>query len=97
MYEALVERQMRSLDRPHVYTEVSNNRLQMQSLSRTCSRRHLKSNQGLSNLNQLNAVSAFKSGQSELSTGPTFYPNRTTERLAAARRRRPTRQSSSDS
>ena len=28
-----------------------------------------------SNLNQLNAVSAFKSGQSELSTGPTFYPN----------------------
>ena len=33
-----------------------------------------------SNPDQLNAVSAFNSGQSELSTGPTFYPNRTTER-----------------
>ena len=47
MYEALVERQMRSLDRPYVYTEVSINRLQMQNLSRICSRRPLKSSQGL--------------------------------------------------
>ena len=47
MYEALVEWQMRSLDRPYVYMEVSINRLQMQSLSRTCSRRHLKLSQGL--------------------------------------------------
>jgi hypothetical protein len=50
-----------------------------------------------SNLDQLNAVSALKSGQSEPSTGPTFYPNRTTERSVAARRRRPIRQSSSGS
>jgi hypothetical protein len=49
-----------------------------------------------SSLDQLNAVSAFKLGQSEHSIGPTFYPNRTTERSVAARRRRPIRQSSSD-
>ena len=38
-----------------------------------------------SNLNQLNAVSAFKSGQLELLTGPTFYLNQTTKRLVIAR------------
>ena len=40
-----------------------------------------------SNLDQLNAVSAFKLGQSELSTGPTFYlierPNDQLQHVAA--------------
>ena len=50
-----------------------------------------------SNLDQLNAVSAFKSGQSEPSTRPTFYLNRTTKQSVAAHRRRPIRQSSASS
>jgi len=63
----------------------------MQSLSLHAAEDTLSQARASSNLDQLNAVSAFKSGQSEPSTGPTFYLNRTTERSVAARRRRPIR------
>ena len=88
---------MRSLNRPYVYTEVLINCLRIQASVVYAAEDTLNQARALLNLNQLNAVSAFKSGQSEPSTGPTFYPNQTTERSIAAGRRRPVRQSSSDS
>ena len=97
IYEALIEQQMRSLDRPYVYTEVLINCLRMQASVVYAAEDTLSQARASSNLDQLNAVSAFELGQPEPSTGPTFYLNRTTERSVAARRRRPVRQSSSDS
>ena len=64
---------MRSLDQPYVYTEVLTNCLRMQALVVHAAKDTLSQARALLNLNQLNAVSAFKLGQLELSTGPTFY------------------------
>ena len=66
---------MRSLDRPYVYTEVLINCLRMQASVVHAAEDTLSQARALLNLDQLNAVSAFKLGQSELSTGPTFYLN----------------------
>ena len=88
---------MLSPDRPYVYTEVLTEHLRMQASVVHAAEDTLSQARASSNLNQLNVVSAFKSGQSELSTGPTFYLNRTTERSVTARRRQPIRQSSSSS
>ena len=76
---------MLSPNRPYVYIEVLTNYIRIQALVVYAVEETLRA---LLNLNQLNAVSTFKSGQLELLTGQTFYPNRTTERLVAARRRR---------
>ena len=66
---------MRSLDRLYVYTEVLINCLRMQALVVYAAEDALSQARALLNLDQLNVVSAFKLRQSELSTGPTFYPN----------------------
>ena len=88
---------MQSLNRMNVYTEVLISRLRIQASVIQAAKDALGQARASPNLNQLNAVSAFKSGQLELLTGPTFYLNQTTEQLVAARHRRPVRQSSSSS
>jgi len=66
---------MQSLDRLYGYTEVLINCRRMQSLNRTCSRRHLESSQSLIKSWSIGRCSAFKSDQPEPSVGPTVYPN----------------------
>ena len=80
---------MQSLNQPYVYTEVLINYLQMQALVIYAAKDTLSQARASSNLNQLNAISAFKLGQSEPPTRPTFCLNQTTKRSAAVRRRRP--------
>src|SRR6266702_5307780 len=87
---------MQSFDRTYAYTEASINCLRKASV--VCAADNTLSQARASvKSSQLNAISAFKLGQSEPSTGSTFYLNRTTERSVAACYRQPIRQSSSNS
>ena len=86
-YRTLIEHlQMRSFDRTYAYTEASINCLRKASVVRAADNTLSQARASVKS-GQLNAISAFKLGQSEPSTGPTFYLNRTTERSVAARRR----------